>query len=178
MNSEHTRQIINEIAQEEGLSDRAIKLIVSSQFEGVNKVITSGVPNELETFKSVRLNAFGIFLKENPDYDLIIVGEGEERDFLTSQIDELMISENVCLYGIRQRDEIAVLLNQSEFFVLSSVIEGFPKAILESMACGTPVISFDVGNVSSIIQDSGVIVKKREDKHLLLFKDIIIIYCL
>ena len=110
----------------------------------------------------ILLNAFGIFLKENPDYDLIIIGEGEERDSLTSQIDELMISENVCLYGIRQRDEIAVLLNQSEFFVLSSVIEGFPKAILESMACGTPVISFDVGNVSSIIQDSGVIVKKRE----------------
>jgi len=61
MQSEHTKQIINEIAEEEGLSDRAIKLIVSSQYEGVNKVITSGVPNELETFKSVRLNAFGIF---------------------------------------------------------------------------------------------------------------------
>lgn len=61
MNSEHTRQIINEIAEEEGLSERAIRLIVSSQFEGVNRVITSGIPDKPETFKSVRLNAFGIF---------------------------------------------------------------------------------------------------------------------
>ena len=61
MNSNHTKQIINEIAEEEGLSDKAIRLIVSSQFEGCNKVITSGIPDKIETFKSVRLNAFGIF---------------------------------------------------------------------------------------------------------------------
>jgi nucleoid DNA-binding protein len=61
MNSEHTKQIINEIAEEEGLSDKAIRLIVSSQFEGANRVITGGIPDQIETFKSVRLNAFGIF---------------------------------------------------------------------------------------------------------------------
>jgi hypothetical protein len=61
MNSNHTKQIINEIAEEEGLSDKAIRLIVSSQFEGVNRIITGGIPDKIETFKSVRLNAFGIF---------------------------------------------------------------------------------------------------------------------
>ncbi len=61
MNSEHTKQIINEIAEEEGLSDKAIRLIVNSQFEGVNRVITSGIPDKIESFKSVRINAFGIF---------------------------------------------------------------------------------------------------------------------
>jgi len=61
MNSEHTKQIINEIAEEEGLSDKAIRLIVNSQFEGVNNVITNGIPDNIESFKSVRLNAFCIF---------------------------------------------------------------------------------------------------------------------
>lgn len=61
MNSNHTRQIINEIAEEEGLSERAIRLIVTSQFEGAKSVITSGVPDDITTFKSVRINAFGIF---------------------------------------------------------------------------------------------------------------------
>lgn len=61
MNSEHTKQIINEIAEEEGLSDKAIRLIVTSQFEGANRVITGGIPDQVETFKSVRLNAFGLF---------------------------------------------------------------------------------------------------------------------
>jgi len=61
MQSEHTKQIINEIAEEEGLSEKAIRLIVSSQFEGANRVIIGGIPDKPDTFKSVRLNAFGIF---------------------------------------------------------------------------------------------------------------------
>lgn len=61
MNSNHTRQIINEIAEEEGLSEKAVYLIVKSQFEGVKKTIEAGVPGKFETYKSVRLNAFGIF---------------------------------------------------------------------------------------------------------------------
>lgn len=61
MRSNRTKQIINEIANEEGISDQAVWFIVNSQFEGVNRVITSGVPDKPETFKSVRLNAFGLF---------------------------------------------------------------------------------------------------------------------
>jgi nucleoid DNA-binding protein len=61
MKSNHTRQIINEIAEEEGMDERSIMHIVSSQFEGVNRIITSGVPDHAETFKSVRINAFGVF---------------------------------------------------------------------------------------------------------------------
>jgi len=61
MNSNHTRQIINEIAEEEGLSEKAIYLIVKSQFEGAKKVMEAGVPGKIETYKSVRLNAFGVF---------------------------------------------------------------------------------------------------------------------
>lgn len=61
MRSNHTRQILNEIAEEEGMDIRSIMEIVSSQFEGVNSVITSGIQDNSDSFKSVRLNAFGQF---------------------------------------------------------------------------------------------------------------------
>ena len=61
MKSEDTKRIIREIAKEEGLSEWAVTLIVKSQFEGVHEVITSATPDQIDTFKSVRLNAFCYF---------------------------------------------------------------------------------------------------------------------
>ena len=61
MKSEDTKRIIREIAKEEGLSEWATTLIVMSQFEGVRDIIISAIPDHIETFKSVRLNAFGHF---------------------------------------------------------------------------------------------------------------------
>jgi hypothetical protein len=61
MRSNRTRQIINEIAAEEGLKDISVWFIVMSQFEGAKKVITSGDPDDINTFKSVCINAFGRF---------------------------------------------------------------------------------------------------------------------
>jgi hypothetical protein len=61
MRSNHTKQIISEIAEEEGMDPRSIMEIVLSQFEGVNRIITSGIPDDPTSFKSVRINAFGHF---------------------------------------------------------------------------------------------------------------------
>jgi nucleoid DNA-binding protein len=61
MKSNHTKQIINEIAEEEGLDERSIELIVSSQFEAINKIISSAIADNEKSFKSIRINAFGIF---------------------------------------------------------------------------------------------------------------------
>jgi len=61
MNSENTKRIIRQIAKEEGLSDHTIRKIVLSQFEATQKIISSGTPDKLETFKNIVINAFGAF---------------------------------------------------------------------------------------------------------------------
>jgi len=58
MKSEDTKRIIKEIADEEGISEWAVELIVKSQFEGVYETIRSAVTEDPETFKGIRLNAF------------------------------------------------------------------------------------------------------------------------
>lgn len=57
MKSEDTKRIIKQIAEEEGISEWAVMLIVKSQFEAVYDIIRSAVPDKVETFKSVKVNA-------------------------------------------------------------------------------------------------------------------------
>jgi hypothetical protein len=58
MNSNITKKIIREIAAEEGMSEWAVRLIVSSQFENTARIIRSAEPDNPNSFKDIRLNAF------------------------------------------------------------------------------------------------------------------------
>jgi glycosyltransferase involved in cell wall biosynthesis len=87
------------------------------------------------------VGAFAMIAKANPDWRLIIFGEGEERDNLLRLVTELNAIDCIFLPG--QVKNPMMLLKQSDLFVVPSRYEGFPNALLEAMACGLPVISFD-----------------------------------
>jgi len=105
------------------------------------------------------LEAFARFIIEYPEYKLILIGDGPEKDQILRLIKKFNLNNNIILKGIQTRENIAYELNRSEAFILSSVIEGFPKVVIEAMATGTPVISSDVGNISNLVKDSGIICK-------------------
>ena len=48
----------------------------------------------------------------------------------------------------KTHDEIAIAMQQADCFVLFSNIENLPLVIIESMACGLPIITTDVGGIS------------------------------
>ncbi len=87
------------------------------------------------------LRAFSRTHSNHPDWRLILIGEGSERDKLLALARELAIENAVFLPGRLERPSI--FLQQADLFVLSSRTEGFPNALLEAMACGLPVISTD-----------------------------------
>jgi glycosyltransferase involved in cell wall biosynthesis len=86
------------------------------------------------------LRAFAAVAGSHPAWKLEILGDGEERDALTSLAGSLDIGDRVRLSGWTEEPE--AVLQRAGVFVLSSRYEGFPNALLEAMACGAACLSF------------------------------------
>ena len=66
-------------------------------------------------------------------------------------IKKLNLQKHVILTNFKPHDELVLWYNAADIFCLSSSIEGCPNVVLESLACGTPVISTKVGGIPEII---------------------------
>jgi glycosyltransferase involved in cell wall biosynthesis len=84
------------------------------------------------------------------DVKLTIIGDGELRKELQSRFGSL--SERLQWLGIVPHTELPTYLNRSSVFVLPSLYEGHPKALIEAMACGLPVIGTDVPGIRAVIR--------------------------
>lgn len=102
-------------------------------------------------------------VKEIPELKVAIVGDGEELEKCKYLVKEISLEKNVIFLGFRK--DINELINKSKIVLLTSESEGMPSVIIESMACGVPVISSDVGDIGDIIQDgkNGFLVQKFDD---------------
>lgn len=87
------------------------------------------------------VKAFKRFQETVPDAKLVILGEGELKASLVKLAQDLRSAQDVHFLG--WQDNPFPFLRASQFFVLSSLFEGLPTALLEAMACGVPVISAD-----------------------------------
>ena len=97
------------------------------------------------------LEAFRRVLIAQPSSRLVLVGEGSLRSSLEARAREFGIQARVHWLG--GRADVADILPHLDVFVLSSVLEGVPLAVLEAMAAARPVVSTRVGDVDRLIVD-------------------------
>lgn len=112
------------------------------------------------------LHSFAGALIHNPRIRLVLVGDGinSSNHSLVSLIRKLNLQMHVQLLG--HRTDIAGVMCSLDFHILTSKSEAFPTVILESMACGTPCISTDVGDSAFIISNTGWICPQMTEKEI------------
>ena len=87
------------------------------------------------------------------EYRLALLGEGDHRQKLQSQVQQAGLSEQVRMPGFRS--DAAAWFRTADVFVLPSLVEGMPNVLLEAMACGTAVVSSDCPAGPAEILESG-----------------------
>ncbi|MGR2736828.1 glycosyltransferase [Billgrantia sp. Q4P2] len=113
-----------------------------------------GYVGRLEAQKNLPLllQAFGQHLKSFPGARLHIVGDGPKKSALHALCEQLGISNRVDFLGHTQ--EVQAELARMDAFIMTSLREGMPNALIEAMAARLPVVATAVGEVSAMI-DSG-----------------------
>lgn len=97
-----------------------------------------------------------------PDVHLLVAGDGELSGSVEAEVQRLGLSNRVTILGSVTPDRLAVLYQLSHAFVLSSVYEGLPVAVLEALACGTPIVTTRAGETPNLLlPGSGVVCEQR-----------------
>lgn len=124
------------------------------------------------------LTAFKRFLEDIDNIEeknhikLLYIGDGKFIDLLKNELDNLKLKNNVFLLG--QRQDVKHILAISDLAGLTSYIEGFPNVILEYMASDVPCIGSNIGEIKTIINDTGFLVEPGDINAI--YKDIKLFY--
>ncbi|WP_417847288.1 glycosyltransferase [Thalassoglobus sp.] len=112
------------------------------------------------------LHATKIVLESYPEFQLILIGDGQERQQLEDLSNELGMNSNVTFLG--ERSDVHDLLATAGFFVSSSTTEGISLTLLEAMAVGLPIVTTAVGGSPEIVVpgETGKLVPPRSPDQL------------
>lgn len=105
-----------------------------------------GIKNPLSVLRVFQQSA-------DPTSRLVFIGEGELREALDKETKRLGLEKQVQLTGLIPRDEVYETLIRADLFVSVSQVEGLPIAVLEAMACRTPVLLSDIPSHREIAHD-------------------------
>lgn len=98
-----------------------------------------------------------------PGAALLIVGIGPERDKLHRLITALQMNDRIRLLGLVEHERMAAYYGAADALVLASDREGWANVLLESMACGTPVVATRIWGTPEVVADpaAGLLVEDR-----------------
>jgi glycosyltransferase involved in cell wall biosynthesis len=101
----------------------------------------------------VLVEAMPRVVQRRRDVTLRIVGSGADEAKLKARVRELGVEANVIFEGRKLHPDIPWWMAASDLFCLPSHMEGCPNVVLESLACGRPVVASRVGGVPELLDD-------------------------
>jgi glycosyltransferase involved in cell wall biosynthesis len=139
-----------------------------TEFGIASQVVLVGFMGRLAPEKrvDVLLRAFAMLPRSAHPVELGITGDGWKRTALTQAATELGIAERVRFFGWSTSP--ATMLRACDIFVLPSLVEGFPLALIEAMACGCACLAHPMSSTMQLIEDgkSGVLIDMSDAEGL------------
>jgi len=123
-------------------------------------IVTMGRLNKIKGYWHL-VKAFSQVKKIYSDAKLVFIGDGVDQEKLGNLAKDMNIADSVIFTGFQINPHR--ILSKCDIFVMSSISEGFPNAMVEAMACGLPVVSVDCmtgpreiltnGNINMVTED-------------------------
>jgi glycosyltransferase involved in cell wall biosynthesis len=112
------------------------------------------------------IDSFSHFLKNNPDSELYLVGDGEEKESIQKKVTSSGLSGKVKITGFKTKQEVALYYNSADLVLVGSHMEGWSVAMVEALACGKNIVSTNVSGASEMILQgqNGYIVNYRDPR--------------
>jgi len=108
--------------------------------------VTKGLTYLLEAIRRVR--------ESHPDTQFRLYGEGPLREELHAYARQLGLdAEEILVGAFSDRDALSRIMDETDLFVMPSVLEGQPLAVVEAMAFGCPIVATTVGGIPELIAD-------------------------
>lgn len=142
----------------------------SYKLENSNIVLFVGALDKAHYFKGVEYLLIAFSKIESNSMYLIVIGDGDLRDYYKKLSEKLGIAERILFVGRISEDELSKYYALSDLVVLPSIARGeaFGLVLLEAMASGKPVIASNLPGVRTVIDDSvnGYLVPPKDVEEL------------
>lgn len=109
------------------------------------------------------LDACRLLKARHLEFDLFLLGDGELRSQTEARIEQMGLGDNVHCVGSVPYHQTAQWYRSADLTVMCSDSEGLPNVLRESLACGTPFVSTDVGSIREIADSSHSILTRKGD---------------
>ena len=116
---------------------------------------------------SCTLRAFALIQKKFPEAELIVVGDGEQKNELHRLSEELNL-KNVKFLGAVAPEKMPEIYDRADIYLNSPNIDNMPNSIIEAFSCGLPVISTNAGGIPYIVETgkTGLLVEINDHEAL------------
>ncbi len=135
--------------------------------EGVPTVIAVAQVFPLKDIETM-IRTCDIVRKSIPNVQFTVYGSLEvDKDYVKTcrkLVKELDVEDHFTFGGFHNNP--SMIFNEGDISILTSISEGFPYTVIESMSCGRPVVATDVGGIKDALEDCGILCKPRAPEEI------------
>lgn len=142
--------------------NETVNLLKKWQSKRAINITSIGSLEQMYKAPDIVLEAIRILNENNEkiEYNLLWMGDGQFKSKMIDLAKEKKVADSVKFIGNVNKQQVFKNLIDSDIFVLASRTEGLPRAIIEAMSVGLPIVGTIVGGIPELIEDS-VLVEKN-----------------